>query len=82
MLTSSGPKCDGCKKYILPVFNETMDVYAIPCTDAVLHAHQTDECRRIVLRKAEIMTDIVNAAISEYLEPDSAQEDLNEIRNE
>jgi len=77
MQTANGPRCDGCKKYILLIHPGKMTVYAIPCTKLVLQSHR--DCRKNVKHKAEIITDLVNAVVKEFISNESATEDINEI---
>lgn len=38
MITSSGPRCDICGKYIMPIFEEMVNVFTISGISRELHA--------------------------------------------
>ena len=51
MLTSSGPHCDVCGKYILPIINEKVEWFKVTGVAQMLCCH--DDCRKILERAAK-----------------------------
>jgi len=50
-ITSSGPICDVCAKYILPPFDDSVNPFEVGGIDQVLHCH--DRCKAVVEEMSE-----------------------------
>ena len=75
MLQSGGYYCDWCKKPIL--LQKTIDHICLPCCSHIMHYHDKNEdCKKNVLRKADIHTDILSALQHGQISQKIAQETM------